>query len=278
MRRRRLFLPLVKLWMDVPSYCNWNIPYPSNTLCPTVYWHFRLCHPSLFHLCGLYRLARMTFLWTASSFLELSWCTCQGGAGAVGGSWGICCPRWWIHYASPLLYFHVGCRSASGKRRKGGALWCPHRWLDVMYPSVQRRFYFISPVLHTPEAPCIVGSRYLLLWCPPLYWTTRTTVGWTACLVLMRKNQVMGCTPLWKGVGPPSVTVQSFQSAGRVSEVHRKCWPRSILYIASFYLAAIVCTVQESMRTLVIYAFSTDHFSLCMCATHCWTGSSLSQS
>ena len=151
-------------------------------------------------------------------------------------------------------------------------------WLAVLPPSVQTRFDSIAPVTHTLGVPCVIRSLQLLLWRPPLYWTARTTVSWTDCLAWMRKNQVIGCTPLLKGIGPPSGPRKSLQSDGIVLEGHRKCWPRSILCLASFYLVAIVCTVQESMKTLVLYALSTDNFSLCVCTTHFWNWSSKSHS
>ena len=182
MRCRRPFLPLGKSWMYVLSYYNWNILYLSSTLCRKVYFPFRLCCLYLFRLCGLYRLAWMTFLWTASSFAQLSCCTYQGGAGSVGGSWGIGFPWWWSHSAITILDFHFGCHYTSGKRSKGSALWRPHVWLSVLHLSVQRSFECIAPVPHTPGVPCVVGSRQLLLWRPPLYWTVCNTVDWTGYL------------------------------------------------------------------------------------------------
>ena len=201
--------------MDVPSYLNLNIPYIYSTLCWKVYLTFCLCCSRLFRLCGLYRLAQTPFLWTASSFSQLSCCICWGGARSVGGSWGISCPRWWSHSASPLLDFHFGHRSASGKRRKGSDLRLSHVQVAVMPPSVQRKFERIDPVPHNPEVPCVVRSRQSLLQRPPLYWTARTTVGWTSYLVWMRKNQVFGYILLRKGIGPPSGLGQYFQSTDR---------------------------------------------------------------
>ena len=222
MRRWRPFLPLGTSWTDVPSSCNWNINYLSSSLCWKVYCTFHLRCPCLFRLHDLYCLARMPLLQTELSFAQLSCCTCQGGTESVGCSWGISCPQWWIQYASLLSDFHVGCHSSSGKRRKGSTLWRPHMWLAVLPTSVQRRFECIAPVPHTPGLPCVVRSRKLLLWRTPLYWTACTTVDWTECLFWMRKNQVLGCTPLQEGIDPPSGPGQSFQSAGRVSEGHRQ--------------------------------------------------------
>ena len=163
MRRQRPFLHPGKLLMDVPFYWNWSIPYISITLCWKVFFHFWLCCLWLFRDCGLYRLARMTFLRTASSFAQLSFCTFQGGAESVGGSWGIGCPRWWSHSASPLLDLHVGCCSVSVKRRKGIALQRPRLWLAVLPLSVQISFECIAPVPHTIEVPCVFGLRQFLL-------------------------------------------------------------------------------------------------------------------
>ena len=136
--------------------------------------------------------------------------------------------------------------------------------------SVQRRFECIAPVTQNIEVPCVFGSHQLLLQRSTLYWTARITVVWTVCLVWMRENKILGCTPLRKGISPPYGPRHSFKPAGRVSEIYRKCWQCSIMCIASFYIAAIVCTVQESMITLFLYAFSTEPLSLCMCATHFW--------
>ena len=144
--------------------------------------------------------------------------------------------------------------------------------------SAQRRFECIAPVPHTPEVPCVVGSRQSLLRRLPSYWIYHTTAGWTAYLVWMRRSQAHGFTLLQKNIVPPSGPGKYLQSTDRGSEGHNKCWRRSIMCHASFYLVSIVCTVQESIRTLVLYAFSNKHFSICKCTTHCWTESSSSQS
>ena len=148
MRCQRPFLPLGNSWMDVPSYCNWNIPYLSSTICRNIYCPFLLCCPCLFRLCGLYRLAQTPFLRTASSFSQLCCCTFRLGAGYVGGSWVIGCPRFWSHSASPFLDFHVGCLSAPGNRRKVSSLWRPCVRITVLHLSVQRSFECIAPVPH----------------------------------------------------------------------------------------------------------------------------------
>ena len=48
MRRQRSFLNLGNLLMDVPSYCNYIIPYLYIILCRKVYCHLSLCCTCLF--------------------------------------------------------------------------------------------------------------------------------------------------------------------------------------------------------------------------------------
>ena len=187
------FLPIGKSWIDAPYYCNLNIPYLSSILYRKVYCLFRLCFPFLFCLCGICHLSRTPFLWTASSFAKLSCFICWGVAGSVDGSLGIGCRWWWNHFASPLLGFRVGWRSASGKIRKGSALWSPCVQLSVMPPSMKRRFVYVAPVPYIKEVPCVVASLWLLS--RPLLscWTACNTACWTAYLVWMRRSQDPGC-------------------------------------------------------------------------------------
>ena len=117
------------------------------------------------HLCKGQRSPKERHLCKAVEDTEAE----ESGTTEAEGSWGIGCPRWQSNSASLLLVFHVGCRSASGKRRKGSALRRPHRRLAVMPLSVQRKFECIAPVPHTPEVPCVVESRQPLLRRPTLY-------------------------------------------------------------------------------------------------------------